>query len=186
MSDVAVKSETEAIRPDSAFLAEVDAHGGKKVSLCYQCRKCTNGCPLAFAMDVMPNQVMRMVQLGLEAEVLRSNTIWVCASCQTCTTRCPNDIDIAHLMDTLRQLSRKAGVASEEKIVKFHDAFLHSIRRHGRVFELGMVGRYKLTSLDLLSGTKLGLELLKKGKLKFFPAPIKGKREVREMFQKEK
>ncbi len=175
-----------AIRPDAGFLATVDTRSGETVSLCYQCRKCTNGCPLTFAMDLMPNQVMRMVQLGLQDEVLRSQTIWVCASCQTCTARCPNDIDIAHLMDKLRQLSREAGVAGDPKILKFHEALLHSVRRHGRLFELGMVGRYKLTSMDLFSGTKLGMELLKRGKLKFLPHNIKGKKEVRDMFDKEK
>ena len=127
------------------------------------------------------------MQLGLGEELLQSGTIWVCASCQTCTTRCPNDIDIAHLMDTLRQLSRESGLpAAEEKIVKFHDAFLDSVRRYGRLFELGMVGQYKLKSLDFFGGAKIGMEMLKKGKLKFLPAGIKGKREVRQMFDKRK
>src|SRR3990172_4909871 len=95
------------VQPASDFLVDVEARSGQKVSACYQCRKCTNGCPLAFAMDVMPNQVMRMAQLGLGEELLGCKTIWICASCQTCTTRCPNDIDIAHLMDSLRQMSQE-------------------------------------------------------------------------------
>jgi len=183
MSEQPVVPDTAPVVPDSAFLTAVDAHSGECVSLCYQCRKCTNGCPLTFAMDLMPNQVMRMVQLGLEEEVLRSKTIWVCASCQTCTTRCPNDIDIAHLMDALRQLSRKASMVSEPKVLKFHQALLDSVRRHGQMFELGMVGRYKLTAMDPFSGTKLGIELLKKGKLKFLPHNIKERKEVRDMFK---
>lgn len=178
--------KTPPVQPDSAFLSAVESRSGEPVSRCYQCRKCTNGCPLAFAMDVMPNQVMRMVQFGLEDELLRSKTIWICASCQTCTTRCPNDIDIAHLMDTLRQLSREAGVAAEGKVVKFHEAFLDSVRRHGRVFELGMIAQYKLKSLDLFGGAKTGIGMIKRGKLKFVPTGIKGKREIREMFRKPK
>ena len=179
--------EILAVQPDSGLLARVESRSGEKVSLCYQCRKCTNGCPLAFAMDVMPNQVMRMIQLGLEEELFRSKTIWVCASCQTCTTRCPNDIDIAHLVDTLRQLSLEAGVPpAEPKVVKFHNAFLDSLRRNGRVFELGMVGQYKLTTGDLFSDTKMAWEMLKRGKLKFLPARIKAKQEVRDMFKKRK
>ena len=174
------------VRPDFGFLEAVEARSGEKVSRCYQCRKCANGCPVAFAMDVKPNQVMRMVQLGLEDELLRSKTIWICASCQTCTTRCPNDIDIAHLMDSLRQLSLEAGVpVGEEKVVKFHKAFLDSIRRHGRVFELEMVGLYKLAARDFFGDTKVALEMLKRGKLKFLPSGIRGKREVREMFSKQ-
>ncbi len=176
-----------AIHPSPTFLADVEARSGEHVSLCYQCRKCTSGCPAAFAMDVMPNQVMRMVQLGLEDELLRSRTIWICAGCQTCTTRCPNDIDIAHLMDTLRQMSRASGVpAGEANVVKFHKAFLDSVRRHGRLYELEMIGLYKLAAMDFFGDMKLALEMLKRGKLKFLPPGIKGKREVRRMFHKEK
>ncbi|MHC4403274.1 MAG: 4Fe-4S dicluster domain-containing protein [Planctomycetota bacterium] len=178
--------DAPVIRPHSDFLSEVEARSGEKVTLCYHCRKCTNGCPMAFAMDVTPNQAMRMIQLGLEEELYRSRAIWICASCQTCTTRCPNDIDIAHLMDTLRQMSQEAGApAGEKSVVKFHKAFLSSLRRHGRVFELGMVAGYKLGTLDLFSDTKVAWQMFKRGKLKLLPARIKGKREVRRMFAKE-
>ena len=175
------------IRHDAAFLAKLEQRSEEKVSRCYQCRKCTNGCPLSFAMDVMPNQVMRMIQLGLVEELLRCRTVWICASCQTCTARCPNDIDIAHVMDTLRQMGYEQGVPSaEENIVKFHEAFLASLRCHGRVFELGMVGRYKLASRDFFGGAKIGMEMIKKGKLKFLPEGIRDKAEIREMFDKKK
>lgn len=176
-----------AIQPDATCANAMEARSGEPVSRCYQCRKCTNGCPLAFAMDVKPNQVMRMVQFGMKDEVLASRTIWICASCQTCTTRCPNDIDIAHVMDSLRQLCRESGVeAAEPNVVKFHDAFLDSVRRHGRLFEFGMVGRYKLATLNLFGDTALAWKMFKRGKLKFLPTSIRGKREVREMFDKEK
>ena len=175
----------QTIRPESGFLDAVQKRSGEKVVACSQCRKCTNGCPLAFAMDLMPNQVMRAVQLGLEDEVLRSETIWVCASCQTCTTRCPNDIHIAHMMDALRQLSIESGVeVSEPKIVKFHDAFLDSVRRHGRVYELGMIGRYKFRARDPFGGAKVGAQMFRKGKMKLLPSNIKGRDQVRRMFDK--
>jgi len=178
-------SENPTVRPDSAFLKELEAKSGEKVSNCYQCRKCTNGCPLTFAMDFMPNQVMRMAQLGLKDELLSSDTIWICASCQTCTTRCPNDIDIAHVMDSLRQLSLEAGAAvSQENVLKFHEAFLSSIRSHGRVFELGMAGRYKIATRDFFGDAKVGWEMFKRGKFKFLPRNIKGKGEIRQMFSK--
>ena len=180
-------NETTAIRPAAGFLATVERLSGERVSRCYQCRKCTNGCPLSFAMDLLPNQVMRSVQLGLEDDVLRSQGIWVCASCQTCTTRCPNDIDIAHLMDTLRQMGRNSGVAAaEENIVHFHQAVLDSVRCHGRMFELGMVGRYKMASRDFFGGASLGLTMFRKGKLKLLPERIRGKREVRRMYSRKK
>ena len=172
-----------SIRPDAAFGLEVEQRSGQPVSLCYQCRRCTTGCPLAFAMDYRPNQVMRMIQLGRQDELLESKAVWVCASCQTCTTRCPNDIDIAHVMDTLRQMSRQKGATpGEPKVVKFHKAFLDSVRRHGRLFELEMVGFYKLATLDFFGDMKIAVEMLKRGKLRFRPSNIQGRREVRQMF----
>ena len=179
-------SVTSAIQPETSFLAAVEAQGAAGVSRCYQCRKCTNGCPLAFAMDVMPNQAMRMIQLGLEDELLRAKTIWICASCQTCTTRCPNDIDIARVMDGLRQLSRESGVPLGEEVLKFHEAVLGSIYRHGRLFELGMVLRYKLAARDPLADAKLGWGMFTRGKLRFWPARIAAVDQVRAMFRKQR
>jgi hypothetical protein len=90
-------------------------------------------------------------------------------------------------MDALRQIGREKGVPPGEKnVVKFHEAFLSSLKSHGRVFEFGMVGRYKMKTMDLFSDTKIALKMLQRGKLKFLPSRIKGRREVREMFEKEK
>lgn len=91
--------------PGSVKRQQIEQLSGEKISTCFQCEKCANGCPMTFAMDIAPNQVMHSIQLGLIDPVLKSDTIWVCASCETCSTRCPNDIDIAHVMDTLRQSS---------------------------------------------------------------------------------
>jgi len=136
-------------------------------------------------MDLMPNQVMRMVQLGMRERLLDSETIWVCASCETCTTRCPNEIDIAKVMESLRQIAIAEGKTDREPAIpQFHEAFLESIRFNGRVFELGMIGRYKLKSRDFLGDMAIGLEMFKRGKLGFFPHRIKKRSEVKELFRK--
>ncbi len=187
MPDQATVAGAAAIRPKPDFLKELERASGESVSSCYHCRKCTNGCPLAFAMDVLPNQVMRMIQLGLENEVLRSKTVWICASCQTCTTRCPNDIDIAHVMDVLRQWNLERGVPpGEAKVVKFHEAFLKSVRRHGRVFETGMVFGYKMATKDFFGDMGIAWQMFKRGKLQFVPDSIRGRGQVRAMFDKKR
>ena len=184
------------IVPDHNWLAEVEKKSGVKVSACYQCKKCSAGCPVTFAMDYLPNQMLHMIQIGLKEEVLKSATIWVCASCETCTTRCPNDIDIAKIMDVMRTASLKSGVAAGEKRVPiFHEAFLSSVKSTGRVYELGMIGQYTLKSGDgalklkegsLLGEAKLGWQMFKKGKLKLFPQRIKGTGEIKKLFKKTK
>jgi heterodisulfide reductase subunit C len=136
-------------------------------------------------MDLKPNQVMRMIQLGQKDELLKSKTIWVCASCQTCTTRCPNDIDIAHVMDGLRRRCLADGVEPAEKIVpQFHEAFLAAIKSRGRVHELEMIMRFKLKTKDFFADQKLGMEMFKRGKIKLKGHTIQRKEEINRIFQR--
>ena len=127
------------IMPNPSHRKLAEELSGERIPACFQCEKCTNGCPVAFAMDLAPHIALCLLHLGLVDEVLRSDTIWVCASCETRATRCPNDINITRVMDTLRQLSRREDVEpSQRNVPPFHTAFLSSIRRHGRVHETEM------------------------------------------------
>ena len=184
---MSVKALPQSITPDSTFRKKIEQRSGEKVSTCFQCEKCSNGCPVSFAMDIPPHKVIRGIHLGLKGEILRSDTIWVCASCETCTTRCPNGIDIAHVMDTLRQECRSEGIeASQKDAPLFHDVFLGSMKRHGRVHEPVMAATFALKSggiSGLLSQSGMGLALLKKGKIKFLPSRLWAPREVRSLFK---
>jgi len=92
------------------FSAKVAELSGQNLRLCYQCGKCSAGCPMAFAMDLLPNQVMRLVQLGLAEDIADCRTIWLCASCLACTVRCPKGVDIARVMEALRLLTLRKNV----------------------------------------------------------------------------
>ena len=180
-------AHSQVIRPNDQFLKQVSSTIDPKINHCYQCKKCTNGCPLTFAMDIMPNQVMRLITLGQKDEVLESKTIWICASCQTCTTRCPNDIDIAHVMDGMRRLCRTEGFKpAEDAVPKFHDAFLAAIKSRGRMNEVEMILRYKLKTHDLTSDLKLGMKMILKGRMKFFGHKIRGLKEIKSIFNRSK
>ncbi len=92
------------------FVRQIEEISGQDLLACNQCGKCSAGCPVVAVMDLLPSQAIRMAQLGME-EVLNSSTIWICASCLTCVTRCPKGVDLPRLMEALRQIALRQGVA---------------------------------------------------------------------------
>lgn len=180
-------NETVCIpEPKTEFLLEL-REAGADVTACYQCGRCSAGCPAAEYFDFKPMQVVRMCCYGQEEKLLASRTIWVCAACETCTARCPNNIDIARVMDVLRSRAIATHQGPQEpRVLAFHKSFLNSIRAHGRVFEIGMIAGYKFRSGDLFTDMGLGLQMFKRNKLKFFPVRIKGTQEVKALFKGKK
>jgi heterodisulfide reductase subunit C2 len=83
------------------FVGQIEAISGENLLACNQCGKCSAGCPVAFSMDILPNQVIRLAQLGIE-DVLECQTIWTCAACLTCVSRCPKGIDLPRVMEAMR------------------------------------------------------------------------------------
>lgn len=123
--------DVQTIPREDSFLSEVVGASGAKLQDCFQCQKCSAGCPVNFAMDILPNQIMRHIQYGHREKVLCSKTIWICAYCYACSVRCPNDIDIAKIMDTLRNMSLRSGAKSGEKdVTAFHSLFLEAHQSH--------------------------------------------------------
>jgi heterodisulfide reductase subunit C len=136
-------------------------------------------------MDVSASQVMRLIHLGAEREVLESRSIWLCVSCETCTTRCPMGIDIAGVMDILRIMAVERKVdLPDARVEAFNRSFLRSVRRHGRVYEMGMLTAYKLRSRDLFSDLDKAPKLLAKKKLSLLPSRSAASSKVREVFER--
>ena len=86
------------------FVAKVEELSGQNLLACYQCGKCSAGCPAVSDMDILPNQIIRFAQLGFKDELLRSKAIWICASCFTCNARCPKGINIAEVIEAIREI----------------------------------------------------------------------------------
>ena len=172
-----------------SFAQEVKEKSQAHLERCYQCIACSSGCPVAYAMDYPPHQILRMTQFGLKDRVINSSTIWLCASCETCATRCPNDIDIVRVMDILREIALREGRTQETKLPLFHATFLSGIKGKGKVHELSLILRYTLTSGDIFKFKKLfsdmilGLKMFLKGKLAILPRKIKRLEQVKRIFQ---
>jgi heterodisulfide reductase subunit C len=86
------------------FVAKVEELSGQNLLACYQCGKCSAGCPAVSEMDILPNQIIRYAQLGFKDELLKSKAIWICASCFTCNARCPKGINIAEVIEAIREI----------------------------------------------------------------------------------
>jgi heterodisulfide reductase subunit B len=143
---------------------------GENVFLCYQCIKCTSGCPLAEYFDLAPNQVLRAAQLGMEERLFNSRTPWLCASCQTCTTRCPQGIDVARVMDFLTSEARRRGIqAKVPDVALFHKVFLRDVDLLGRAYELGLMAEMNLRTGRPFKDIDLGLEMFRHGKIRVIP-----------------
>jgi heterodisulfide reductase subunit C len=163
----------------------------RNLARCYQCSMCSDGCPVAYAMDYHPNQIIHLVRLGLKEKALQSTAIWICSSCETCATRCPNDIEIVRLMDVLRGESMAAGFKGpRSNIPKFHKIFTQQIRKRGRIDEGRLLLDYELKTGDFLSPEKfreeagLGLEMFRKGKLKLPSMRKHSPEAVKKIFKK--
>jgi len=170
------------LEPRAGLAAEIKAGCGEDVSRCYQCLKCSAGCPMTFAMDYPPSQIMRLVQLGQEDLLLSSKTIWVCVTCNTCSIRCPNGIDIALVIDSLRERALERGVpAAVEQVPLFHQYFLNNIKRYGRTFETELLARYQVKTGQALKNAGLGLRMFLKGRMALLPESVENKKAFREI-----
>lgn len=171
------------------FAADIQDRSGQNLSRCYQCKKCTGGCPTVSWFEWPNHGVVRMVQKGMKEELLGSRAIWMCVTCETCGTRCPNGIYLSPIMDALRCLAVEEGrPIPEPAVIAFHRAFVGSARRFGRVHESTMLAQFMWKSKMFLqkgfAGEAVGgAKLFAKGKIPLLPSSVKGKAQIARIFE---
>src|SRR3989338_4937968 len=158
---------------------EIEAIANK----CYGCSKCTSGCPVAQEMQYPPSLLARWIALERIDKIIQSNTIWLCSSCQNCSSRCPFQIDIPHLIDLLKEYAQKNKLTRKERSIRlFHEVFLAQVKQLGRIHELSFISKWKMRSGSLFSDMALGFKMFRKGKLSLKPEKIKKIKEVKKLF----
>ncbi len=173
----------------TAFRKEVRKLSGEMVDRCLMCAKCSSGCVISPFMDYKPHEIIKLILIGKEEKVLSSKAIWLCVGCEACTSRCPEKIDVAKVMDTLRKMALEKGYKPGEKSVyRFHKAFLDAIQKYGRIFELGfMMDFYRKDPSvfkNLTDNIDLGFGMFSMGKLALKPHMVSDKLSVRRAFDK--
>jgi heterodisulfide reductase subunit C len=152
---------------------------------CYQCGKCSAGCPMGSEMALRPHDIMRLVAGGKARRAASDESIWLCLTCETCSARCPNDCDPAGVIDALREVGLETDVVdAPRRIAAFHRAFLAQIKNNGRLHEMGMVMEYKLRTGDLMKDVTNAPGMMSRGKLSLRADRIQGMPEIKRIFEK--
>lgn len=180
---------TAAAAPLEGFAGRLESATGVRLAHCYQCGKCAAGCPVGTRMDLPPSQLFRLIQLdlpGMEERVLRSEALWLCLTCETCASRCPQEVEITKVLDYLRQEALRRGLAhpKAKDILAFHRALLDSVKHTGRLYEVGLVADYKARTLHLVKDVLLAPRMMAKGKLGLLPHRIKDRKGMRALFSR--
>ena len=161
---------------DATLARRVNRGSGENAYKCYQCKKCSTGCPVAGFGDLHPAQIMRAVQLGAVDAAVDSRFIWLCTGCETCSTRCPQSIDIAAIMDELRMIARETGrVHADAPFANILKLNYQSFRRWGRLYEVELLALDKMTRPSgMMDDVVMGIQMFLKGKIN--PMPTIGDR----------
>lgn len=172
---------------DHEFMEQVHAiPGGDAIKRCIQCGTCSGTCPVSWAMDASPRKIISMVRAGMRDKVLNSNTIWTCASCYSCTARCPQEIKITDVMYILKRLAIREAREKSRPAQVFSELFTNTVAKHGRNSEAGLMTGFMLKTdpFGALGFAGVGLNLMRTGRMPLTVKPIKDIDGLRKIMKK--
>ena len=155
---------------DLGMLDEVYAiPGGEKVKECIQCGTCSGSCPVSWAMEESPRQIIAMIRAGMRDRVLDSLTIWTCASCYNCAVRCPQEIKITDIMYALKRMAIRENRTRSRQVQALSRTFVNVVNSHGRNHELELTAKYMLATKPFgsIAYAPFGMKLKARGRIPF-------------------
>jgi heterodisulfide reductase subunit C2 len=166
-----------------SFIRIVEKKAEVSLDKCFQCKKCSVGCPVAGDVEAPPSEIIRRLQLGAGKELLETDLVWMCLSCDTCYARCPNEINFAGIIDALRSVALENGTPKPPgNPPLFNRMFLNTVKAFGRVYDLQMIALYKMRTLNLKQDVEKFPTMLRKGKMSLLPPTGADKKMTRRIF----
>jgi quinone-modifying oxidoreductase, subunit QmoC len=162
---------------------------GEKIKECIQCGTCTGTCPVSYMMDNTPRQNVALFRAGRIEDILQSRSIWLCASCYSCTVRCPADIRVTDMMYALKRLAMEKKIYPDKfPVYALSRAFIENVYKYGRNYEMGLGIHYllRVAPTKLLGNAGFGFSMISRGRLNIFPKTIKKVHEVRAIIDRAK
>jgi len=194
-----IEFEPETAR---SLVEDIMERSGQNPVACYQCRRCAAGCPVAEETGyVTPDRLIRTILFGDRKQALSNELVWKCVGCFTCGTRCPNEIQTARITETLKKMAKEANIRPlSPKVGNFHESFVGSAIRWGRINEIEFMGVYSLKNTlsmiknldfkalfkELISQIMLGFSMTKKRRMHFGFQSAKGRKEIKRLLKKAK
>jgi heterodisulfide reductase subunit C len=152
---------TTTKKPDAELRLKVlEKIGEHRPRDCFQCIRCTSGCPSMKMMELKPHEVVSLSRLGFIDEVIESGIIWTCAQCLKCKERCPQDVAPVDLILALRNLAVEKEANVPEMV----------LRNISTILETGFILKPQETitrKLEKLDREKLGLPKIPQPSEKF-------------------
>jgi heterodisulfide reductase subunit C len=162
----------------AVFLEQVKhIPAGEKIKRCIQCGTCTGSCPVSYAMDISPRQVIALFRAGELEQIMRSRTIWICASCYACTTRCPSGIKITDTIYALKRTAMEKGLqTAAPQVQRLARLFTGILMRFGRLHEGSLIAGYGIRTnpLKFIDMIPLARKMLRTKRIGILPHRIKG------------
>lgn len=170
------------------FLDQVDLiPAGERISRCIQCGTCTGSCPVSYAMDISPRQLLAMFRAGEMEQIMKSRTIWICASCYACTTRCPSGIKITDIIYALKRTAIEKNMESvAPQVQRLARLFTENLMSYGRLHEGTLIRKYymKTNMLKFIDLIPLARKMWKTKRLQPFPKRIKEQKSLARIIRK--
>jgi heterodisulfide reductase subunit C len=170
------------------FLEQVaNIPGGRRISRCLQCGTCTGSCPVAYAMDLSPREVIARFRAGDIRSLLESRTIWLCASCYACTTRCPAGIKVTDIMYALKRMTADRHLRRRSfPPFAMAEGFVTMVRLFGRNSEPWLLALYywRTGFRGMLGNLGMATRLFLRGRLPVRPKRIKGLEDLRRILRR--